>query len=57
MAKTYIFFKKLFKNESGQGMVEYGLILGLIAVLIIGTLSLIGDELLAMFQTILAELQ
>jgi pilus assembly protein Flp/PilA len=57
MAKTYIFFQKLFQNESGQGMVEYGLILGLIAVLIIGTLSLIGDELLAMFQTILAELQ
>lgn len=56
MAKAILFFKRLFKNESGQGMVEYGLILGLIAVLIIGTLSLIGDELLDMFNKILSQL-
>lgn len=32
-----------FKNEEdGQGMVEYGLIIGLVAMTIIGSLSLLG---------------
>lgn len=32
-----------FKNEEdGQGMVEYGLIIGLVAMAIIGSLSLLG---------------
>lgn len=33
-----------FKNEEdGQGMVEYGLILALVAMAIIGSLSFLGD--------------
>ena len=34
---------KLFKDESGQGMAEYGLILALVAVVVIGALILLGD--------------
>jgi pilus assembly protein Flp/PilA len=37
-------------------MVEYGLILALVAVVIIATLALIGDELLTVFNDILTEL-
>ena len=38
-------------------MVEYGLILGLIAVVVIALLVTIGDELKDIFQAIVTELQ
>ena len=44
--------KKFFKDESGQGMVEYGLIIALVAVVIIGGLTLIGDKGAALFTGI-----
>ncbi|MFY0545700.1 Flp family type IVb pilin [Brevibacillus sp. H7] len=31
--------KRMFVEEEGQGMVEYGLIIGLIAILLIGGLT------------------
>ena len=40
------------KDKSGATAIEYGLIAGLIAVVVIGAITLIGDELLAVFQTI-----
>jgi len=39
----------LKNEESGQGMVEYGLILALIAVVVIGAVTLIGGNLNTMF--------
>lgn len=42
--------KQFFKDESGQGMVEYGLIIALVAVVIIGGLSLIGEKGAALFD-------
>ena len=35
-------FKRMFKNSSGQGMVEYGLILALVSVVAIVSLTLLG---------------
>lgn len=43
-------------EESGQGLVEYGLIVALIAVVLIGTLTNIGTSLSAKFQEIEAAL-
>jgi pilus assembly protein Flp/PilA len=43
---------RLIREEEGQGMAEYGLILALIAVVVIGALSLLGDELAAIFTNI-----
>ncbi len=40
---------KLMKDESGQGMVEYGLILALVAVVVIGALTLLGGGLEGFF--------
>ena len=45
--------RKFFKEESGQGMTEYGLIIALVAVLLIGTLGLFKDRLVKMFQGII----
>ena len=40
------------KNEEGQGMVEYGLIIALIAVVLIVALGLVGGSLNATFSSI-----
>lgn len=37
--------KRLVTEESGQGLAEYGLILGLVAVVVVATLGLMGDYL------------
>ncbi len=50
--------KKLFKllsqmkNEKGQGMVEYGLIIGLIAIVVIVALTALGGGLEGIFTDI-----
>ncbi|WP_319001923.1 Flp family type IVb pilin [Clostridium algoriphilum] len=45
----------LFKvrEEEGQGMVEYALLVGLIAVVVIGVLVLLGPAIAAKFQSII----
>ena len=42
---------KFFKDEDGQGMVEYGLIIGLIAIVVIVALSILGPKVADMFNT------
>jgi pilus assembly protein Flp/PilA len=37
--------KESLRNEKGQGMVEYGLILALIAVVVIGVMTTMGGNL------------
>ncbi len=49
--------KGVFRNEEGQGMVEYGLILALIAVVVIGVLTLLGEEVAEIFDSITGEIQ
>ena len=39
----------LLKDESGQGMVEYGLVLGAIAVGVVAALLMLGPKILALF--------
>jgi pilus assembly protein Flp/PilA len=41
-----------FRNESGASAIEYGLIAALIAIVIIGGLSLVGDDLNKMFNAV-----
>lgn len=42
----------ILRNEKGQGMVEYGLILALIAVVVIGVMTTMGTDLKAMFTSV-----
>jgi len=44
--------KRLLSEESGQGMAEYGLILALVAVVLIGALGLLTGGLEGTFETV-----
>jgi pilus assembly protein Flp/PilA len=46
----------LKNEESGQGMVEYGLILALIAVVVIAALTLIGQNIETKFDKVASAL-
>ncbi len=48
--------KRLFVEESGQGMAEYGLILALVAVMLIAALGLFKDGLVNTFTKVTTEL-
>jgi pilus assembly protein Flp/PilA len=43
---------RFFKDEEGATMVEYGLMLALIAIVCITAVTLIGDRLAALFNAI-----
>ena len=47
---------RLRREEKGATAVEYGLMVGLIAVVIIGAVALLGEELKSLFTTIKEEL-
>jgi pilus assembly protein Flp/PilA len=46
------FFRKLRKDENGATAIEYGLIAGLISVVIITAVTLVGSNLTAVFTYI-----
>ncbi len=48
--------KKLWKDESGQGMVEYGLIIALVAVVIVVALTAMGGSVKDKFTQITEKL-
>lgn len=48
--------KKFLMDENGQGMVEYGLIIALIAVVVIGALALLGPKIRDIFTNVNTEL-
>lgn len=57
MIKMYLdYLKSLTKSKKGQGMVEYGLIIGLIAVVVIVALTAVGGQLGTLFDTIKTKL-
>ena len=48
--------ERLKREEKGATAVEYGLMVGLIAVVIIGVVATLGDQLAALFQDVSDEL-
>jgi pilus assembly protein Flp/PilA len=51
------FFARLGRDESGATAIEYGLIAALIAVVIIGALSVLGTNLSTTFQNVATTLK
>ncbi|HEY5557305.1 Flp family type IVb pilin [Acetobacterium sp.] len=45
-------FAQMIREEDGQGLVEYGLIIGLVSVLAIGALIILGPKIAAFFTEI-----
>jgi pilus assembly protein Flp/PilA len=54
--KTQEWMKKLFHKEDGVTAIEYGLIAGLIAVIIIASVTNVGQQLLRIFNLIVTRL-
>jgi pilus assembly protein Flp/PilA len=52
VAFVYAAQARLAREEKGATAVEYGLMVGLIAAVIIGTVALLGGQLNGLFQTI-----
>lgn len=44
--------RRLVKDESGQALSEYGLVLGLVVIAVIGSLVAFKDKITAMFTKI-----
>jgi pilus assembly protein Flp/PilA len=44
------FLKRLIIEEEGQGMTEYALVLAVIAIGIVGTVSLFKDEIVGLWE-------
>ena len=53
--KNYVV--SILTNEKGQGMVEYALIIGLVAIVVIAVLVLLGPAIAAKFQSIVNALK
>jgi pilus assembly protein Flp/PilA len=47
----------IFKQEKGQGMVEYALLIGLIAIVVIAVLVFLGPAIADKFQEIIDALK
>lgn len=52
----YNYLLSYFNDEEGQGMVEYALIIGLIAIVVIGVLTTLGGGIAASFDRIVQAL-
>ena len=53
MLKSYFnCVKDLLRDDKGQGMVEYGLIIALIAVVVMAAIGPLGTAIASMFTTI-----
>ena len=52
LAALHVRALQIRNNDRGATAVEYGLLVGLIAVIIIGTVTTLGTQLNALFNTI-----
>ncbi|HCC06940.1 MAG TPA: hypothetical protein DEP72_02060 [Clostridiales bacterium] len=53
MLKQILVYAKLLKgDERGQGMVEYALVIAFVAIVVLGAVTLFGDQLGVLFTNI-----
>ena len=56
MKKIVSSVKNFFTNENGQGMVEYGLVIALVALIVIAALFALGGGLKGLFTNVNSQL-
>lgn len=56
ISRLFWFLSALRDNEEGASLVEYGLLVALIALAVIATLQTVGTNLNALFQSVSAAL-
>ena len=49
--------RRLFFEENGQGLVEYGLLVVLVIVLVVAALTVFGDSLVGLFKGIDSDIE
>lgn len=54
---VWAWMKNLFREEKGQGMVEYALIIAVVAIVVVAALVTMRDQLSAIFNSIATTLQ
>ena len=52
MMALFTYLKVRFASKKGQGMVEYGLIIGIIAVILVAALTVLNEPLTTLFGNI-----
>jgi pilus assembly protein Flp/PilA len=52
MLKLWMMVQKVLQKEEGQSMVEYGLIIALIAVVVIAALVVLGPKIAGLFSNV-----
>jgi pilus assembly protein Flp/PilA len=55
MAQLYLYLRNLLVREDGQDLAEYGMLVALIALIVIGAVGFFGDNLNTFFQKIADE--
>lgn len=48
---------RVFKEEEGQGLTEYGLLVGLIALGVVAAVTALGGQISAVFDTLTTKLK
>ena len=52
MLSLYLYIRNWLNAEDGQDLAEYGLLLGLIAVIVMVAVAVLGEGLLALFNSL-----
>lgn len=53
LALAFIKVRTILRNNKGQSMTEYGIIIGLIAVVLIGVITALSDKIREVFQLVI----
>jgi pilus assembly protein Flp/PilA len=57
MAYWYLRLRNWLDEQKGQDLAEYALLIGLIALVVIGAVTSVGDEVERVFDAIVTELE
>ena len=55
MLKLYLRIRNMLINEDGQDLAEYALLIGLIALVVMGSVQILGENLDTLFSDIATE--